>query len=161
MLAGALLTSAPLGGCASGDPDFVPTVTYAPCGASVAVDVGASQDQIRSVDAALALWNETAGFGLARIETPDPRAVPLRFETAAPLFRGLYDDDQGIVYINAQLADPHRRMITIAHELGHAFGLLHVPEDERASLMNPQNQTLGPTREDVAMVYETWGACDR
>jgi len=150
-----------MGGCAGEVADADLDLTYAPCGATVAVAPGASGAQIESVEAALALWNEAAGFDLGRAAGDDPSAIPLRFEDAAPLFMGLYDDERGVIYVNGQLTDPRERTITVAHELGHAFGLLHVQADERPSLMNPGNVTFEPTPEDVAQVDEIWGGCER
>ena len=48
----------------------------------------------------------------------------------------------------------------IAHELGHAFGLFHVPASERISLMNPGNLTTPPTTADQAALAALWGSCD-
>jgi hypothetical protein len=148
-------------GCASDAAFAPPALTFDPCGARVAVEGEASPAQLASLDAALDLWNEAAHLDLRRADGDDPAAIPLRFADAAPLFRGLYDDEQGIIYINVSLTDPRERTITIAHELGHAFGLPHVAEDERASVMNLGNVTVEPTPEDVAEVDEIWGGCAR
>ena len=49
--------------------------------------------------------------------------------------------------------------ITIAHEIGHAFGLVHVPADQRTSVMNPNNLVVEPTAEDVDTLATRWGVC--
>ena len=49
--------------------------------------------------------------------------------------------------------------ITIAHEIGHSFGLVHIPTDVRPSLMNPANLTVLPTAADVATLAGLWGRC--
>jgi len=49
---------------------------------------------------------------------------------------------------------------SVAHELGHAFGLVHVPQSERTSLMNPGNISTPPTVEDQAALAALWGTCE-
>ena len=49
--------------------------------------------------------------------------------------------------------------VTIAHEIGHAFGLAHVPAGERASVMNPGNLNIEPNADDAATLALRWGAC--
>ncbi|HEY0881746.1 MAG TPA: M66 family metalloprotease, partial [Archangium sp.] len=83
-------------------------------------------------------------------------AVPMRFRSAAAVFRGIYEPVTGLVSINRGL-EGSDRTITIAHELGHALGLPHVPASERASVMNPGNLTVLPTAEDVAALQQRWG----
>jgi predicted Zn-dependent protease len=52
--------------------------------------------------------------------------------------------------------------VTIAHELGHTFGLWHVHPSTRRSVMNPGNTTITPTERDVDSVRALWGnSCDR
>ena len=53
------------GGCAA-NADTSLDVTYDPCTAQLAVDGAATEDEIASLDAALALWNEPGGFALRR-----------------------------------------------------------------------------------------------
>ena len=47
--------------------------------------------------------------------------------------------------------------MTIAHEIGHAFGLWHVKPSVRRSVMNPGNTTVTPTERDVDSVRALWG----
>jgi predicted Zn-dependent protease len=47
----------------------------------------------------------------------------------------------------------------IAHELGHAFGLVHVSPDTRPSVMNPGNTTVAPNDGDRAALEALWGTC--
>ncbi|HEY5949139.1 MAG TPA: matrixin family metalloprotease, partial [Kofleriaceae bacterium] len=60
-------------------------------------------------------------------------------------------------YINETLA--HAQLpIVVAHELGHAFGLVHV--SDRPSLMNPGNVTTPPNESDRQALAGLWGTCD-
>ena len=65
----------------------------------------------------------------------------------------------GVVYINEAIEDDRARAVTVAHEMGHAFGLFHVAAEERASLMNPGNLSVGLTPADVETLIGLWGSC--
>ncbi len=132
-------------GCGNGDDTI--DRTYDPCGLSVTTDPA----RAAGVTAALGLWNITP------VE-PTEDAIEIRFEHAAESFHGLYDDENGIVYINESITAPRALSIVIAHELGHAFGLGHV--SGRDSVMNRGNLTVGPTDDDRATVQALWGACE-
>lgn len=82
--------------------------------------------------------------------------VRLVVEEAAEAFHGLYDDEQGIIYINARITDPQPLAIVIAHELGHAMGLPHVAG---TSVMRSGNTTITPTADDTARLHALWGDC--
>lgn len=111
--------------------------------------------QATGIDDALMLWR---AHGVSSIERTDAEpALEIRFERAAGAFYGLYDDEHSIIYINAEIIDPRRLEIVIAHELGHAFGLDHITG--RPSLMNPGNDDVLPTAEDNAAVQALWGPC--
>jgi Zn-dependent peptidase ImmA (M78 family) len=92
-------------------------------------------------------------------DAPDQATIQVRFEDAAGPFHGLYDDKTGTVYINQGIANRAVLAVVVAHELGHAFGLHHVPTDDRTSLMNPGNLATPPTLEDELAVEAIWGAC--
>ena len=62
------------------------------------------------------------------------------------------------MFINTDLAGAPLA-VTIAHEIGHAFGLVHVPADQRTSVMNPNNLVVEPTAEDVDTLATRWGGC--
>ncbi|MDB4955358.1 MAG: hypothetical protein JWO36_2927 [Myxococcales bacterium] len=92
----------------------------------------------------------------ARID-PSAPTLGIAFRSAPVVDMGFYDDTTGTIFVNLDLVDPRQRTITIAHELGHAFGLLHVTD--RPSVMNPANLTIAPNDADLAAVAERWGTC--
>ncbi len=113
-----------------------------------------------AVDAAIVLWRARGVTTLTTEPAEGAPTVPLVFEPASPVFHGYYDDELGVIYVNTSLeVDPYAGAITIAHELGHAFGLYHVAADERVSLMNPSNLTVAPTVEDQRALERLWGPC--
>jgi hypothetical protein len=133
--------------------------TYDPCAGLTLVTASDRAEELESIDRALELWNQAGNLRLTREIQPDFPTLSIDFEVASPASRGLYDDERGIVIVNRAIVDDDVRTITVAHELGHSFGLWHVSPDERRSLMNPQNQSLGPTPEDVARVRALWASC--
>jgi Zn-dependent peptidase ImmA (M78 family) len=147
------------------------------------VDPDASANEMASVAAGLEMWNERAKTALTRqtaAETSDDvfvnddvvnddvvdddnhaPHVPVHFDPAGDAFFGYYDDEAGEVYINDGFTSDRARTITVAHELGHAFGLFHVDASDRPSLMNEGNTSVALTQEDVAALVALWGECDR
>ena len=98
----------------------------------------------------------------------EPGAVPaaapgatidIEFADAAAAFHGVYDPATDRVLINRDLTDPTTLAIVVAHELGHAFGLVHVSPAARLSLMNPGNLATTPTDADQQAVEALWGRC--
>lgn len=159
-----LLALALLGGCAGGPQDTTldivsdvcePTAVIAPADASAA--------QLASIDAALAMWADLGFDRAARVEAGAEvgaeQHVSVVFEEAAEMFHGLYDDENGIVYINSLIDDDHARAVTVAHELGHSFGLWHVDAGVRVSVMNPANMVVEPNESDAGELVALWGAC--
>ncbi len=104
-------------------------------------------------------WNEVAGTRLTLEDVAGAARLPVEFEEAAPAFFGIYLDEEGRVVINRRLTEPHGRAVTIAHEMGHAFGLVHLEPETDISVMNPANLEVEPTPEDAGRLAEIWGRC--
>jgi len=148
--------------CTAAPDDTALALTFDPCGAVLiepAADVTASEGA--SIDDALALWNAelavTASRTTSAVIRPTPPVLAVRFEDAAPVFHGIYLDDIGEVVINRGIMDPGIRAVVVAHELGHAFGLLHV--EDRDSVMNPGNLAVVPNADDAAALFALWPSC--
>lgn len=141
-------------GCGTGSTG--PTLTFDPCDPTAITAHDATTDQLASIDLAIGMWRMRGVAGLAR---SDATQVAVEFREASDAIYGFYDDTTATVYINTRVVDPDRRAITIAHELGHALGLVHVSLDERVSVMNPGNLTIAPTTEDSAALVQLWGSC--
>jgi reprolysin-like metallo-peptidase family M12B len=125
----------------------------------VVADADLTEARAAGIRAAIALWNERAGTRLTvAVDRGEPGGLPIHFQAAAPNFHGLYDAPNGQVFINTDLAG-EALVITIAHEIGHAFGLSHVPAGQYTSVMNPNNLVVEPTLEDVDTLAMRWGVC--
>jgi hypothetical protein len=110
-------------------------------------------DDTASIAGAEALWN---AVGVTSLGEAGGASIPLVFENGvAPEEYGLYAGSA--IYMNDDL-DPQQRVIVLAHELGHAIGLVHVTD--RSSVMNPGNLVVIPTAEDAATVTQRWGTCE-
>ena len=149
-------------GCAQDSAASGPAVKFDPCAPVTLVpDATATATQLQGIAAGAALWNSSAASdllpGSAAGAAAGP-AVPIHFQVAGAPFHGLYDAPSGQIYINDDLAGDELA-ITIAHEVGHSFGLVHIPSNERPSLMNPANLTVLPTAADVATLAGLWGRC--
>ncbi len=144
-------------GCTS-TADTTIDLVFDPCGATI-VARDATDDELVAIEDAIGLWNEAAALGLSRVDEQAGGAIEIRFEPAAAVFFGLYDDEGGVVWINRSIADRNVLGITIAHEVGHAFGLVHVPLDDGMSVMNPNNTIVPPEQDDVERLRAIWGHC--
>lgn len=150
MAAGLLLPA-----CATDGDGRIDTV-FSPCD-PIALVIAGTDDSARdaSVDDAVAMWNRV-GATLERVADA-PAQLPIQFEHAAGNFHGVYEDEVGVIYVNLGLTDPHERAVTIAHELGHAFGLVH--QDREDSVMRRANVAIEPTSTDGVALRELWGDC--
>ena len=114
--------------------------------------VTTATDRQASLEAAQAMWRDHGAPSLGlRADT----TLEVRFDAAAGAFHGLYED--GVIYINDDLVEPELSIV-VAHELGHAFGLVHITD--RASVMNPANLTVPPNDADRNAIVTLWGTCD-
>jgi hypothetical protein len=154
-------TLAVLAACNGGDPSSS-YVTHDPCAALAITQVAPTAMQQGGVGDALALWRDHGVRAFDRgdaVEAPAAGAIEIRFEDAAATFHGLYDPSASRVLINRTIADRDALAIVVAHELGHAFGLVHVDAATRTSLMNPGNLVTPPTDADQRALEALWGAC--
>jgi hypothetical protein len=158
------------GGTSSGA--VVDAIRFDPCRPlALVVDDGTSAARQDGVRAAIDLWNQAAGARLSVAAAPAaapagappaapsadaPPALPVHFEPAAAPSHGYFDPVLGEVLINDDL-QARPLAVTIAHEVGHAFGLVHVTG--RPSVMNPGNLDVEPTAGDVAALATLWGQC--
>jgi hypothetical protein len=128
----------------------------------LAADSVSTMAERAGIAGAVDLWNRMAATRLnVPIDVGQPAMspqLPIHFQRAAAPFHGLYDDRNVQIFINQDL-DDHARIVAIAHEVGHAFGLVHVAPDQRPSLMNSGNITIDPTADDVAELAVRWGRC--
>jgi hypothetical protein len=149
-------------GCAQDPSASGPAVKFDPCTPVTLVpDATATAAQLAGVAGGAALWNASASSDLLSTSSGGGGAgptLPIHFQVAAAPFNGLYDASSGQIYINDDLAGEELE-ITIAHEIGHSFGLVHIPTNVRPSLMNPANLTVLPTAADVATLAGLWGRC--
>lgn len=134
-------------------------LVFDPCSPIVVAAPDASDNQLASIDSALALWNAQGGE-FVRGELPEVTPeVTIAFRDASAAIYGFYDDTTATVYVNVGLADGSQRAITVAHELGHALGLVHIAPATRASVMNPGNLTIEPNDGDRVELGLRWGSC--
>jgi hypothetical protein len=138
-------------------PDHTIDITHDVCSPLAIAAPDGTAIQRAGLDDAIRLW---APHGAPRLAHAVPATLEIRFEPAAPAFHGYYDDERGIVFVNSAIEEPSALAIVIAHELGHAFGLAHVPRGDRSSVMNPGNLTTAPNTDDELALEATWGRCD-
>lgn len=133
-------------------------IVFDVCAPLTVVAPSATEAQRADIARGLDLWR-ARGITTLSLDGPaeDP-TVAIRFEDAAPAFHGLYEDEVGVIYLNDDLtAEP--LAVTVAHELGHAFGLWHVEAAERPSVMNPGNTRIVPNHGDLDELVALWGTC--
>ena len=136
-------------------------LTYYPCRpVAIVLDPAATDEQLDAAEQATEQWNALLHGRLEVVQTPisGTPELALRFARAAPMFHGVYEDEIGELVINGDLGGSDL-VVTIAHELGHALGLWHVPRSERASVMNAGNLARAPDERDAAAVADVWGLC--
>jgi hypothetical protein len=122
------------------------------------LDASATAAQRDGLSSALGLWNGVAGTQLVADTDTTAASVPIHFQTAASLDHGLYDAQTAQIYLNDDLTGPLLPVV-MAHEIGHAMGLVHISRDARVSVMNPGNLSVTPTSADAAQLAALWGSC--
>jgi hypothetical protein len=145
-----------LAACSASTPT-TPGIEFDPCTPPTPTVSSATDVQAAGLAAAEALWR---GDGVPGLGTTPGAVLEVRFQHAAPEFYGLYDAQAGMIYVNDELTDPGTLSIVIAHELGHAFGLVHISASVRASVMNPGNLLIQPTTDDRRTLENLWGSCE-
>ena len=129
--------------------------TYDACSPVSVTSPTATAAELASLSQAVMLWSAVGVDGFA--VGGSGAALTMAFVDGTPAEYGLYDGADETVYINAGALDDTNRPIVMAHELGHAVGLVHVPVTERVSVMNPGNLTALPTAADAEAVAALWG----
>lgn len=128
--------------------------TYDAC-APVRLQLDAPTDaRLSAVDAAIAAWQAAGVTTFTRNDAAD--TISIEFADASPAEYGLFEGTA--IAINVEL-EGDQLAVTIAHELGHAVGLVHIDPAERTSVMNPGNLVVGPTIDDHDAVVALWGNC--
>jgi hypothetical protein len=157
-------TLAVLAAC-SADP-AASHVARDPCAGLAVTPVDATPVELDGIAAAFTLWRDrgVSAFDPAMADptvAPDAAgsAIAIRFDDAAETFHGVYDPPSATIAINRAITDRTTLAIVVAHELGHVFGLAHIPAATRASLMNPGNLVTPPTDADQRTLEALWGTC--
>ncbi len=140
--------------CSNDSGDVTIEHTHDACAPLALVADAPTSVQTTGIQNAESLWRDRGAPAIGRRAGT---TLEVRFQDAAGAFHGLYDDAQPMIYINRGIDDEDVLAIVIAHELGHAYGLLHVTD--RPSLMNPGNLSIKPTAEDQRALEALWGSC--
>lgn len=158
MWIGIACAAAVVTGCSGSDAGPA-AVIFDPCAPlGLAIAGTPTQPQSDGVAAAVALWNTMGRTRLTASAGPDAPAIPVHFQFAASPDHGLYDGQLGVIFVNDDLTG-EPLAVTLAHELGHAFGLVHVDPAARSSVMNPGNQSTPPTPADAGELAALWSRC--
>jgi Zn-dependent peptidase ImmA (M78 family) len=112
-----------------------------------------------SIQTAIDTWSAVLPTQIAVSAEPgDGPVLHLNFDDDS-FYRAIYFDKVAEIWINRSKLEQDDFALAIAHELGHAFGLLHTTPEERISVMNVGNLTTSPTIEDARAVSALWEAC--
>ena len=152
-----MLAAAAVSACATDEAPTAIERTHDACAALALIASEPTALQNSGMGGAQALWRDR---GAPALGLRAGATLEVRFQDASGPFFGLYDDHESVIYINNSIESERALSIVIAHELGHAFGLLHVPSSERVSVMNPGNLETPPSEEDQRAIEALWGACE-
>lgn len=144
----------------SGDPSV--ETTFDPCSdLTIVAAAGTTAAELESIDEAVLVWGAVLPVDIeVAASTGAPAgALTIHFDSGDTFYRALYFDAIGAIHISREHLAPGDHPLAIAHELGHAFGLLHVPPDERESLMNVGNLEVPATEADAGAVRALWSSC--
>lgn len=135
--------------------------TYDPCSPlTIALASDATAAEVTGVEGAILAWTRVLPAQIVVGTGPQAANVlPINFESGDTFFRGIYWDGPGEIAIGRDQLDPEDYALAIAHEMGHAFGLLHVAKTTRSSVMNVSNLEIAPNEEDAAEVRALWATC--
>lgn len=148
------LAAALLVGCAAGSSSG--DIFYDPCEPVVIVpQEGVTPAQLKGINTAIELWSKAGVTSLTLDTAPGRQQLRVYFKDALAIFHGVYEPSIGEVRINNSMT-ARALDITVAHEIGHAIGLPHIPRHERDSVMNPSNETTAPTGDDAKQLRERW-----
>lgn len=144
----------------SADQDI--ETTFDPCSPlAIVTGDGTEPHEVQSVEEAVIAWAQVLPTQI-EVVAPDAAtdaaaAIDIRFDSGDTFYRALYLDSIGVIRVSRDRLAVDDLPLAIAHELGHAFGLLH--EDGRESVMNVGNLEIAPTPEDAAAVRALWDSC--
>jgi hypothetical protein len=142
--------------CGAPPHDTSGDIYYDPCEPIVLLPGDATTASQRAgITAAISMWRDVGLQSLTLDPEGGTQRIPIHFKEAVGLLHGFYEPSNGEVRINTTVRD-RALDVTIAHEVGHALGLLHIPDSERASLMNPTNETVAPTQDDERQLQKRW-----
>lgn len=134
---------------------------FDPCSSLTIAVTSDYPEDLTAVEDAMAAWARVVPANDVTVTSEPPVAgmLSVRFIPGQRAMRGGYFDAVGVVDISRDMLAPETYPIAVAHELGHAFGLLHVSGSARPSVMNVGNTTIEPTAEDAAAVIALWASC--
>ena len=141
--------------------DNVIDTVFDPCSPQTIIPgLGTQESELQSIEDALQLWAQVLPMQLVVGEPSDTApGLSIQFDSGDTFYRAIYFDNTGEILIGRDKLDPDDLALALAHELGHAFGLFHVPGSERLSVMNVGNLTIDPTPEDGLRVSDLWESC--
>jgi hypothetical protein len=136
-------------------------ITFDPCSPlTIVPSSGTSALEVQSIEAAILAWSRVIPTQIeVGAGSPEADTLAVAFESGDTFYRATYWAGVGKISISREGIAPDDYAVALAHEMGHAFGLLHVSSDVRASVMNTGNLELEPTDADALAVRDLWDTC--